>query len=135
VTNDRSITQGIDAGAYQEGQRFIYVDRAHDGPDKVTVRLGVVAGDYHGASDVDTDLIPVVEPGTPATETPRLITAADVIGAAPQPTEPNRHMTNRLPNPPLRGLSRAGRHRRRADADQPSAGKDFPHPPSPSASP
>jgi hypothetical protein len=125
VTNDRSITPGIDAGAYQEGERFIYVDRAQDGPDKVTLRLGVVAEEYDGTSDADTDLIPVVEPGTPATETPRLITADDVIGAAPRPAEPNRHMANRLPTHPLRGLSRAGRHRRRADADQPSAGKDW----------
>jgi hypothetical protein len=113
VTSDRSVAQKFDADFYQEGQRFFYVDSAQDGPDEVTVRVGVVAGAYTADPHLGTGLIPMVEPGTPATEAPKLIRAADIIGAAPQPAERNRHMANRLPNHPLRGLSRAGRHRRR----------------------
>jgi hypothetical protein len=115
VTNDRSVTQGGDADFYQEGQRFFYVDSAQDGPDEVTVRVGVVVGVCTGDPHLGTALIPVLEPGTQATEAPKLIRAADIIGAAPQPAEPNRHMANRLLNNPLRGRSRAGRHRRRCE--------------------
>jgi hypothetical protein len=109
-------TKDVQTDAYPVGRRLSYLDRDPDGLDKVTVRVGVVADAGAG-----TGLIPMVASETVSTE-PRLITAADVIGAAPRPSEPNRHGSRRVPNQLGVLRSRTGRHRRRAAPEQ-SAGE------------
>jgi hypothetical protein len=114
-------TKDVQADGYPVGRRLSYLDRDPEGPDKVTVRVGVVADMRAG-----NGLVPMVASEAPSTE-PRLITAADVIGTAPPPTEPNRHGSRRVPNHLGVLRPRTGRHRRREIPERPPAGAGSDH--------
>lgn len=99
------------ADEFAPGRRIAYFDRSQDGTERVGVRIGVVAATTDDAPD-RAGLIQVHDPETSATQPPRLIRAADIIGFAPQAEEPNRHLAAQHHPLSLRGLSRTGRHRR-----------------------
>ncbi|WP_328610354.1 hypothetical protein OG943_14875 [Amycolatopsis sp. NBC_00345] len=89
-----------------DGPRFAYLDRAAGAPGRVTVRIGVVVGE-----DVGGGLVPLAEGDAPRLGGARLVAVADLIGRFPE-TGGNRHRGGRRWRTLLRGLGRAGRHRR-----------------------
>lgn len=92
--------------AFVDGPRFAYLDRAAGAPGRVTVRIGVVVGE-----DVGGGLVPLAEGDAPRLGGARLVAVADLIGRFPE-TGGNRHRGGRRWRTLLRGLGRAGRHRR-----------------------
>ena len=90
------------------GQPVMYLDRDGSGPDKVTLRTGVVA-EQSGTGE--PGMLAVVPAGGRA---PTLVPTAAIVSAPAR-----AHASNRQPRNPLRG-SRAGRHRRAA-TPEPSA--------------
>lgn len=82
----------------------MYLDRDHSGPDKVTLRTGVVAQQ----SDIGEAGMVAVVPSD--TEMATMVPATAVVSAPAR-----AHASNRQPRNPLRG-TRAGRHRREGTA-------------------
>lgn len=101
-----AVNEHIGVHGFPLGQQFAYLDRTLDGPGRVRVRTGIVAG-----ACVDGDLVPMAEVDAPHPDTSRLIAVADLIGVS-SASAPNRHLTDRRPRHLLRSLSRIGRHRR-----------------------
>jgi hypothetical protein len=97
--------------AFVDGPRFAYLDRAAGAPGRVTVRIGVVVGE-----DVGGGLVPLAEGDVPRLGNARLVAVADLIGRFPD-AGGNRHRGGRRWRTLLRGLGRAGRHRRQPAAD------------------
>lgn len=106
---EMTITSGeqLHAGAFPIGLRLMYLDR-DDGPNKVTVRAGVVAGACRTEPD-SALLIPVTDPDA-ATDPPRLIEVTDVLGSGSRTG--NQHEANRAARL-WHHLSPVGRHHRR----------------------
>jgi hypothetical protein len=98
----------LHADAFPIGRRLMYLDRDDGGPDKVTVRVGVVAGACRTEPD-SALLIPVTDPNA-NTDSPRLIAAADVLGSGSR--SGNQHEANQPPRW-RHHLSPMGRHHRR----------------------
>jgi hypothetical protein len=107
--------------AFVDGPRVAFLDRAAGAPGRVLVRIGVVVGE-----DVGGGRVPLAESDLPRLVGARLVAAADLIGRLPE-TGGNRHRGGRRWRSLLRGLGRAGRHRRWAAAGSPS-GTDGPAP-------
>ncbi|HEY2062046.1 MAG TPA: hypothetical protein VGH57_26990 [Amycolatopsis sp.] len=105
--------------AFVDGPRVAFLDRAAGAPGRVLVRIGVVVGE-----DVGGGRLPLAESDVPRLVGARLVSAADLIGRLPE-TGGNRHRGGRPWRSLLRGLGRAGRHRRWAAAGSPS-GTDAP---------
>lgn len=78
----------------------MYLDRDEDGPDKVTLRTGVVA-EPNGSGE--PGMLAVVPADA---DSATMVPVSAVVGAPAR-----AHASNRLPGNPLRG-TRAGRHRR-----------------------
>ncbi|SEP51038.1 hypothetical protein [Amycolatopsis saalfeldensis] len=92
--------------AFVDGPRVAYLDRAAGSPGRVLVRIGVVVGE-----DVGGGRVPLAESDVPRLGGARLVAAADLIGRLPE-AGGNRHQGGRRWRGLLRGLGRAGRHRR-----------------------
>lgn len=99
---------------YPQGTRLAYLDRSPNGPDKVMVRIGIVAGERTYNPENDSAAIPVAALDEPNARTAKPVRLADIIGDLGEPEGSNRHVADRTPPLVLRGLSHAGRHRRRA---------------------
>ena len=98
----------LQADAFPVGERLMYLDRDDDGPDRVTVHVGVVSGGCRTGADAGL-LVPLTDPDG----TQRLIPAEDILGSGSR--SGNRHETDR-PARWRHHLSPTGRHHRREDA-------------------
>ena len=85
----------------------MYLDRDHGGPDKVTLRTGVVA---EQSGPGEPGLVAVVPSDA---ESATMVPVSAVVSAPAR-----AHASNRQPRNPLRG-SRAGRHRREESSAAP----------------
>lgn len=94
----------LQADAFPVGKRLMYLDR-DDGPDQVTVRVGVVSGACR--TDAKAGLrVPLTDPDG----VERLIAAEDILGSGSR--SGNSHETDR-PARWRHHLSPTGRHHRR----------------------
>ncbi|MFD4192398.1 MULTISPECIES: hypothetical protein [Amycolatopsis] len=94
----------LQADAFPVGERLMYLDRDDDGPDKVTVRVGVVSGECRAGEDG------LRVPMTDEDGAQRWVAASDVLGNGSR--SGNRHETDR-PARWRHHLSPSGRHHRR----------------------
>ncbi|NIH87207.1 hypothetical protein [Amycolatopsis granulosa] len=97
----------LQADSFPVGERLMYLDRHDDGPDKVTVRVGVVSGKCRTDAKAGV-LVPI----TDADGAEHLVAAGDVLGSGSRAG--NRHETNR-PARWRHHLSPGGRHHRRQE--------------------
>ncbi|OXM73125.1 MULTISPECIES: hypothetical protein [Amycolatopsis] len=93
----------LQADAFRVGDRLMYLDRDDDGPDKVTVRVGVVSGKCRTGEEG------LLVPMTDEDGGERWIAASDVLGSGSRAG--NRHETDR-PARWRHHLSPSGRHHR-----------------------
>jgi len=97
----------LQADAFPVGKHLMYLDRDDDGPDKVTVRVGVVTGECR--TDATRGLL---VPLTDQDGADQLVPVDDVLGSGSRAG--NRHETDR-PARWRHHLSRTGRHHRRVE--------------------
>lgn len=97
----------LHADAFPVGRRLMYLDHDADGPDKVTVRVGVVTGECR--VEPDSALLILVADSEDDPEPAHLIASTDVLGSGSRAA--NQHEADRPPRW-RHHLSREGRHHR-----------------------